>query len=117
MNKKLLILTGLLILVITINFFTLHIKSKNELKSEFQNYSSFVKIVNNIANLKNKYSTSPLKALKPICHITSGKIICKNISKSNLRKINYFLKSNIKIKKFSIKSQNNKFDFYAEIIK
>ncbi|AZV45724.1 hypothetical protein C3L23_00050 [Nautilia sp. PV-1] len=117
MNKKILILTGLLLLLITANFFNLYIKSKKELKNEYQNYIVFYKSANEFINLKNRYSEKPVKMLKSICSIKNSKIKCTNLSKNQLRTINQFLKSNVKIKKFSISSNKGNFDFYAEIIK
>ena len=117
MNRKILLLISVTVLLITLNILNLYIKSQNELKSEYQTTVKINKIARQITYLKNKYSNKPLKILKPICKIKNTRIICNNLSQSQLRKINYFLKSDIKIKKFSLIRKNNKFDFYAEIIK
>ncbi|GAB6075071.1 hypothetical protein [Nautilia lithotrophica] len=117
MNKKLLILLSIVLLLITLNIINLYVKSQKELQSQYQNYLLINNKVNQILSLKKKYSNNALKILTSICIIKDNQITCNNLSKSDLRKINYFLKSNIKIKKFNLLKKDNKYIFYAEIIK
>jgi hypothetical protein len=75
----------------------------------------FYKTLNRIVTLKNRYSEKPVKILKSICSVKNNKITCKNLSQNRLVIISRFLKSGIKIKKFSITENNGGYDFYAEI--
>ncbi|ACM93447.1 putative valyl-tRNA synthetase [Nautilia profundicola AmH] len=90
------------------------------MKSELNNYLEFKKNVNEIKYLKNKYNTTIIKSVKKICNINYKNnliILSCNTELKNLNKLTLFLKSNIKIKSFSIVKSDNHILFKAEIFK
>ena len=107
-------------LLVTSVTYNLYKKSEKELNSRYKRAILFEKKAEEIKTLKKKYSTNALKQVKRICKITpineSYQIDC-NITQNNLYKISLFLKSNIKLKSFSIKEEGKFFIFKAEILK
>jgi len=114
MNKKIIFLVTILFVTITINMGNLYFKTQKELKSGIKTYKEFEIKANELEYLKKKYSNYSLKYIKDICKI-GKKIECKNLSKSKLKAISQFIKSDIKLKSFEIEDKNSKFNFYAEI--
>jgi len=117
MNKKILLLTVLVMAFVSVNVLNFYFSSKKELKNEFESYTNFKKEANMLIYLKNRYSAKNVNMLKRICKIQNTKITCEKLNARDLRKINSFLKSNTVIKTFSIKDSNGTFSFYAEIVK
>jgi len=120
MNKKVLLLITLILLLITSLTYNLYKKSEKDLQSEFQRLNAFEQKAKEIKTLKNKYSTNALKYLKRICSVKQQnetyQIEC-NVSQKDLYKISTFLKSNVKLKSFSIKENKENLTFKAEILK
>ena len=110
MNKRV-ILIILLFITLTINMLNLYYLSNKEFQSNLNNYIAFAKKAKELEYYSHKYSTK-IRLRK--CNIQNNKIECKNLSKNDLREISSFLKSNVKLKSFSIK-ENKSLSFYAEI--
>jgi len=120
MNKKIFILTALLLILITIINTNLYFKSSKKLKETYNNYISFLKKAKKYETLKHKYTLNGYKYIKKFCKKNEKpeiiNIFCKT-DISNLRYFSMFLKSNVKIKNFSIKENNSTIVFKAELYK
>jgi hypothetical protein len=118
MNKRITYLIFILIILITVFTLNLYITSKKNLNSALDYYKKYDQKAKEIIYLQKKYSIRPIKIIKQYCKLQKNetlKLTCK-IPKNKLYRLSAFLNSNIKIKSFSIKENNNSLLFNAELI-
>jgi len=107
-------------LLITSVIYNLYKKSKQELTEEFGYIQTFQSKAEEIRHLKNKYSAYPIKLINRECKIsdTDTKYLLEcTFTQKNMYKVSNFLKSNVKLRSFSLKDSNGTVLFKAEIEK
>ena len=115
MNKRIILLTALFALLITLILFVNYRKTKKELQSEYRYTFELIKKAKEIQYLKNRFKLITPPVCSKIYEGDKIRLVCKNLTKYQLREINRVLK-NSKIISFDIE-KNKKIDARLELKK